>query len=173
MEQAPLKSFKSHIDGKNADVEIYPDRIEWGRSGKVSLTRMTAGVATMGASLAKTGLRKGGGSEMIPIKSLSSVTAGKDGLRFYKVTLITTGNTIDFRVDKKTAEDVKSLVTQLILGTHPTQQTAPAEQPSSAPTPPPPSGSMADELTKLAQLRDSGVLSPEEFDAQKARLLGG
>lgn len=39
-------------------------------------------------------------------------------------------------------------------------------QAASAPT------SLADELTKLAALRDQGVLTPEEFDAQKARLLG-
>jgi hypothetical protein len=32
--------------------------------------------------------------------------------------------------------------------------------------------SLADELTKLAGLRDSGVLSPEEFESAKTRLLG-
>ena len=32
--------------------------------------------------------------------------------------------------------------------------------------------SLADELAKLAQLRDQGVLTAEEFTAQKARLLG-
>jgi hypothetical protein len=32
--------------------------------------------------------------------------------------------------------------------------------------------SMADELAKLVQLRDSGVLSPEEFAAAKAKALG-
>ena len=32
--------------------------------------------------------------------------------------------------------------------------------------------SVADELAKLAQLRDSGVLSPQEFDTQKSKLLG-
>jgi hypothetical protein len=31
---------------------------------------------------------------------------------------------------------------------------------------------IADELTKLAALRDAGVLTDEEFDNQKARLLG-
>jgi hypothetical protein len=31
--------------------------------------------------------------------------------------------------------------------------------------------SVADELTKLAQLRDAGVLSQAEFEAQKAKLL--
>jgi Short C-terminal domain len=33
--------------------------------------------------------------------------------------------------------------------------------------------STADELRKLAELRDEGILSEEEFAAQKARLLGG
>ena len=32
-------------------------------------------------------------------------------------------------------------------------------------------GSSADELAKLAQLRDQGVLTDQEFAAQKARLL--
>jgi hypothetical protein len=31
--------------------------------------------------------------------------------------------------------------------------------------------SSADELTKLADLREKGVLSPEEFEAQKAKIL--
>lgn len=34
------------------------------------------------------------------------------------------------------------------------------------------SGSAADEVVKLVQLRDSGVLSPEEFAAAKAKALG-
>jgi hypothetical protein len=31
---------------------------------------------------------------------------------------------------------------------------------------------IADQLTKLVQLRDAGVLSPEEFDKAKAKLIG-
>ena len=31
--------------------------------------------------------------------------------------------------------------------------------------------SVADELTKLAQLRDAGTISPDEFEIQKAKLL--
>jgi hypothetical protein len=34
------------------------------------------------------------------------------------------------------------------------------------------SGSPADELHKLAELKDKGALSPEEFDRAKAKLLG-
>jgi membrane protein implicated in regulation of membrane protease activity len=33
------------------------------------------------------------------------------------------------------------------------------------------SGSTADQLTKLADLRDKGVITSEEFDAQKAKIL--
>ncbi|PKT73370.1 hypothetical protein CW362_09205 [Streptomyces populi] len=38
---------------------------------------------------------------------------------------------------------------------------------------PVPAASVADELSKLAGLRDRGELSPAEFEQQKARLLGG
>ena len=46
-----------------------------------------------------------------------------------------------------------------------------------APPPPPPPAAPAvdpiEQLTKLGQLRDSGVLTEEEFEAQKAKILGG
>lgn len=49
----------------------------------------------------------------------------------------------------------------------------PAQRPEAAPVPTSVAPrSVADELLKLAQLRDAGVLSTEEFEAQKAKLLG-
>ena len=48
---------------------------------------------------------------------------------------------------------------------------APAPETSSTPEPKQEHTSVADELLKLAQLKDSGVLSEEEFNAQKAKLL--
>lgn len=45
----------------------------------------------------------------------------------------------------------------------------PQGQPMNAP--PAPASNLADELAKLAQLRDSGALSPEEFERAKAKLL--
>jgi hypothetical protein len=50
------------------------------------------------------------------------------------------------------------------------QTSAPATSAPVAATPP--VSSIADELAKLAALKDSGVLSAEEFDTQKAKLLG-
>jgi Short C-terminal domain len=38
--------------------------------------------------------------------------------------------------------------------------------------PPPPAADPIEQLTKLGQLRDSGVLTEEEFEAQKAKILG-
>ncbi len=59
-------------------------------------------------------------------------------------------------------------------------QQAPQQAPAAPPpayAPPPAAASGADDrieqLTKLAALRDQGVLTPAEFDAQKARILAG
>ncbi|PNG17493.1 DUF4429 domain-containing protein [Streptomyces cahuitamycinicus] len=65
---------------------------------------------------------------------------------------------------KKQAPDFEKLraaLEQAIAAQH-----APQAPAAAAPT------SLADELGKLVQLRDQGVLSPEEFEEQKARLLG-
>jgi hypothetical protein len=43
------------------------------------------------------------------------------------------------------------------------------EQPSA---PPPAAADPVEQLTKLGQLRDSGVLTEQEFEAQKAKILG-
>ena len=43
--------------------------------------------------------------------------------------------------------------------------------PAPSPAPVPSSSSLSDELRKLAQLRDDGILSESEFQAQKAKLL--
>jgi hypothetical protein len=50
------------------------------------------------------------------------------------------------------------------------------QQPQAAPAPPPPAAapagpSMIDQLKELGALRDQGILTEEEFAAQKAKLL--
>ena len=47
--------------------------------------------------------------------------------------------------------------------------------PQAAPAPPPPAAPAADpiaQLKELGELRDSGVLTEAEFEAQKAKILG-
>jgi hypothetical protein len=56
------------------------------------------------------------------------------------------------------------------------QQYAPPPQQQYAPPPPPQGEDMDDKiasLTKLGQLRDQGILTDAEFEAQKAKILAG
>ena len=56
----------------------------------------------------------------------------------------------------------------------PQQEYAPAPEQYSAPPPPPQdTGVDLDKLKQLGELRDSGVLTEAEFQAQKARILAG
>lgn len=78
------------------------------------------------------------------------------------------GDAFVVEVDPKKGAEARKFAAKL--------NTAASRATASAPTPAPPSESspstsVADELKKLAELRDAGVLSPDEFEAQKARLL--
>jgi hypothetical protein len=55
------------------------------------------------------------------------------------------------------------------------QQAAPPPPPPAAPAPPTPAGGddLVAQLKQLGDLKTSGVLSDEEFEAAKAKLLGG
>lgn len=101
-------TFTSHIAGKNATVAIHSDRIEWERQGRVSATRVLTGAALI------TGARKGGSTEMIPVRAISSVTTRKDGMLNYAVSIIASGNTIDMRVSKAEAEQIKATLIRLM-----------------------------------------------------------
>jgi hypothetical protein len=70
---------------------------------------------------------------------------------------------------KKTVERQSQYVHQMTPGMPGTPYAAPAPPP--APAAPP--LDLADQLRKLADLRDAGVLTEEEFAAQKVKLLGG
>lgn len=174
VEQRPLVQFKSHIEGKNADVVIYPDRVEWAREGLLGTGgKLALGAMTGGLSFLKTGVRGSQqGSEVIPVRSMTSVTTQRDGLRFTNVRVICSGNTIDFRLGHDEAKRIKELLASLMLGNHPSQAS------SAAPPPPPPSGSapgppdVMEQIARLGQLRDAGLLTDDEFAAKKADLLG-
>jgi hypothetical protein len=109
MTDRALHTFTSHINGKNATVAIFDDRIEWEKPQSRSVS---ATVLTLGANyLAK----RGKDTEMIPVKNITSVKTKRDGLVNTLVQVITSGNTIDFRVSHKEAEQVKQVLNRLIL----------------------------------------------------------
>ena len=191
MDDRCLLEVTSHVDGKNAQVRVYPDRVEWSRKGMSGGAKAALGVATMGLSLAATGVKGRGGSEMIPIKSLTSVTTKRDKFQ-WNVTLIASGNTIEMRVSKGEAEELKRTLTQLMLGSHPSQRVDAGPAPPTPPPPPPPPAVaspappaprpspsalsdhdvVVDQIRKLAELHDAGIVSDAEFETKKQELLG-
>lgn len=76
-------------------------------------------------------------------------------------------NSVLFTTRQRAAfEDLRAAVEAAIANHHTPGALA-------APAGPPPPASVADELAKLAALRDQGALTETEFQQQKTRLLGG
>lgn len=177
MDATPIFTFTSHIDGKNAKVSVYTDRIEWIKPRGVSGGKLTAGLLTAGVSLLATGFKNGkSGTEMIPVKSMSSVTTSRDGLLNTKVSVITSGNTVDFRVSHAEATQIKNTLAQLILGTHASQKTPESTTPAGPNYATPtlsatPQNDVTVQLAKLGDLKAAGVLTEEEFNQKKSELL--
>jgi hypothetical protein len=154
----PIMQFTSHVAGANAQVAIYQDRIEWTRRGLKTPGGATGALLTGGLTLFATHSRRD--TNMLPVRQIQGVSTHRAGLSYTTVRVATAGDVTEFRVSRSLAEDVKALLLQLMSGPAPGAPSAP------------PSASLADELRKLAELRDAGVLTAAEFDAQKARLLG-
>ena len=118
-------------------------------------------------------------ANMIPIRMVQGVTTHCEGLRFTAVKVTTAGDSIEFHVSRNDAANIKeTLINLMNQGPTPAlaAMPAPASQPPSsqaAEATASPATSVAEELKKLAELRDSGVLTGEEFGAQKAKLLAG
>jgi hypothetical protein len=140
----------SHESGRNAVVTLFPDRIERTKpTSKLSVTGMLTGGAE--------------DVEVIPTKSVSSVQVRR-GTWYHDVTVYASGNTIVMSMDAADAEKLRGLVMEQVLrGT----SGSPA-----APTPTPAGDAVIDQIKKLADLRDAGIVTPEEFEQKKAELLG-
>ena len=176
-EPQPIIELESHIDGKNAKVRLWPDRLEWERPRGVSGGKLTAGVLTGGASLLVTGV-KGGKDEhdMVMLKHVTNVTSRKDGLMYYAVDVQTSSgavvNTISFRVNKDEAARFRSAILTTLQDQE-AKASAPVVVQSAAPAAPVPAAApdLTAQLQQLASLRDAGVLTDEEFTAKKADIL--
>jgi len=145
----------SHDAGRNSIVTLYPDRIERTKpTSRMSLTGMLAGGPE--------------DVEVIPMKSISSVQARR-GAWYHDVTVFASGNTIVFSVDAADAEKLRGLIMDQVLGGsgHAASPAAPPAEPAA------PSGdALIEQIRKLGELRDAGILTPEEFESKKADLLG-
>ncbi|KDN58485.1 SHOCT domain-containing protein [Exiguobacterium sp. AB2] len=118
-------------------------------------------------------LNNGGGDKNIRISSLSGVQVKKPGLTTGYIQFIFSGSK-DTSGVKDAVKDENSILfakpeydLALKLRDHVEELLAQPAQPQVAVS----TASAADELLKLKQLLDAGVLSQDEFDAQKAKLL--
>lgn len=171
---APLLELVSHIEGKNAKVRLWPDRIEWERPRGVSAGKMTAAAFTAGASLLVTGV-KGGKDEydVVLIKHVTNVSTRKDGLMYYAVDVQTSAgaavNTISFRVNKDEAVEFRTAILNAMRAVD--ERTSAPMVVTQAATEPTVAADPTAQLQQLAALRDAGILTEEEFAAKKAELL--
>jgi hypothetical protein len=100
--------------------------------------------------------------ESFPYSAISSVDQGKN-MMGHKVTFYASGNKIDVKWIKDAAR-LATFMSAARTNIHArTTSAVAATEPSS----------VADELAKLAGLREAGHLTEDEFAAQKARVLGG
>jgi hypothetical protein len=102
--------------------------------------------------------KAGAGSENIPINQIASIHMGMVGLM--QVIIETTGGK-KYKVPTRKKKEVKDAIyaSQSALNSGQTGQAVSDNR------------NIADEIKKLAELRDSGALSEEEFQAQKKKLL--
>jgi hypothetical protein len=149
----------SHDAGRNSLVTLYPDRIERTKpTSRMSLTGMLAGGPE--------------DVEVIPMKSVSSVQARR-GAWYHDVTVFASGNTIVFSVDAADAEKLRGLIMDQVLGGSAHAAAPAAAAPAAPAAPEAPSGdALIEQIRKLGELRDAGILTPEEFESKKADLLG-
>ncbi len=169
-EDGRLFDFVSHINGRNARVRLYPDRLEWERKDVMTGgAKAATAVATMGMSYLATGVRQKRETEMILVKSITSVTT-KKGLMNTAVKVVTSGHTIEMNVSHAEAERVKRELLALVGGTHPALQQATA---SAAPQIVVQTQQQSGHsLHALAEMHRQGILTDAEFSAAKARALG-
>lgn len=108
---APLMSFTSHIDGKNAKVSLYGDRIEWTRGG-LSVGKLAAATMTLGASALVTGVSNKDTNAVL-LRQVQGVTT-KKGVLNTAVTVAAGASSVSFNCSHAEAEQFKQSVLSLL-----------------------------------------------------------
>jgi hypothetical protein len=171
-DETPLFEIVSHVDGKNAKVRLWPDRIEWERGRGVSGAKLTAGALTLGTSLFLTGVKGGKDAyEMLPITQITSVANRKDGLLYHLVEVQTAGGTVGFRVSRDDAAAFRQAILNLMQVRAATPLTVQVANTAPDSSPTTTTNDHVTQLQQLAQLRDAGILTDEEFASKKQEIL--
>lgn len=140
-----LYEAEGYADGSKETLTVYPDRVGWVRHAKIGALLSNADRA----------------SETMPLSKIASCVVEKDGLVRSTLKVHGSGNHIEFRASHPEANEAKQAVLNAM-----NSDTAESAAPEAAPQ------DDADEIRKLAQLRDDGILSEAEFEAKKRQILG-
>jgi hypothetical protein len=109
-------------------------------------------------------------TEDFPYSKISSIQ-WSSGMMMGKVTVFVSGNKAEItQVDKGAGKEMVDTVRARIANLVNTQAQAVETQAASAPTPPPDVDPI-EQLKKLGELHQAGVLTSEEFEAKKAEML--
>ncbi|HEV2890688.1 MAG TPA: PH domain-containing protein [Frankiaceae bacterium] len=105
--------------------------------------------------------------ESFPYPNITSFEQGRNMLGHH-VTFFAAGNAVHM----KWIKDLKDM--EAFTRTVKAAMTAAAARTAAPPAPPAPPAQpdVVDQLRRLGELRDSGIVTPEEFEAKKAELLG-
>jgi hypothetical protein len=165
----PIYVVMTKGEGKNARITLWPDRLEWEKGRGISGGKVFAGLMTLGMSLALTGIRgREDAYEALPLSAVAAVSL-RNGEKGKIVSVSTAGGDIDFCVSRQNAADFRqAILNQLQVRENTPQRViiegaAPAQVQNSDYT---------DQLKKLADLRDAGILTEEEFQNKKTDILG-
>ena len=108
-------------------------------------------------------------SEDFPLDKISSVQ-WQAGMLMGEIVVFASGTKAEIKqVDKVDGKTIVDAVRQRLSA--PKQQEAPAPNPSSTAAETGGGGDVFEQLRKLGELRDAGIVTPEEFEAKKAELL--
>lgn len=107
--------------------------------------------------------------EDFPYDRINTVTSSR-GMALAKIMINTGGaNRIIEQVAKSEAEPIAAVIRERVEAV--TRERYQPVAPAPAPQPAPAGPSLAAQLRELAELRDQGILSSDEFEAQKAKIL--
>jgi hypothetical protein len=103
-------------------------------------------------------------TEDFPIEKISSVQ-WSSGIIYGTLTVFASGNKAEIKdINKDDGKQIADTIRDRLSGKT-------AQRPAAEETATPPQPDLYEQLAKLGQLRDGGVLTPEEFEAKKAELL--
>lgn len=117
--QAPIYTGKSRIDGKNADVRIYHDRIEWeqaARGAGWNITALALACCTIGISLIWMRPQfTTAATQMVPGARINGVSSRKDGPMHTTVTITSGQASLRVRLPHEKASEVVSVLSTLAV----------------------------------------------------------